>query len=109
MDYHYDPLQAIFDGWIVLLMVALCVIAAVRLRGTRRTFVAGGFGLCAIATILWLPVVSGAVLAPLFTVMSPDLVWHVPTAVWAVGIVAVAAGILRAPVPLAGDGVGEQS
>ncbi|WP_432558759.1 hypothetical protein [Granulicoccus sp. GXG6511] len=97
MDYHYDPLQAVFDGWIVLLMVALFVISAVRLTGPRRSLVAGGFGLCAIATILWLPAVSGVVLAPLISVLGADMVWHVPTLPWVIGIVLVAVGTFRAP------------
>lgn len=97
MDFHYDPLQAVFDGWIVLLMVALFVIAAVRLRGRRRSLVAGGFGLCAIATVLWLPVVSGPLLAPLMPVLGADLVWHVPTLPWLAGIFLVAAGTFLRP------------
>lgn len=97
MDYHYDSLLAVFDGWIVVLMVALAVIAGVRLRGTRRLFVAGGFGICALATILWLPAVSGMVLAPLAATMAPDLVWQLPAVPWTIGIVLTAVGIFRQP------------
>ncbi|MDO5499473.1 MAG: hypothetical protein Q4F67_07315 [Propionibacteriaceae bacterium] len=93
MDYHYDALQAVFDGWIVVLMVALTVIAVLRLRGIRRALVAGGFGICALATVLWLPMVGAVVLAPLFHVVGPDVVWHIPTFPWLIGIALVAIGI----------------
>lgn len=97
MDFHYDPLLAIFDGWIVLLMVALSVTALLRLRGTRRLMVGGGFVLCAVATVLWLPLVSGTVLVPLLPLLGPDLTWQAPALPWTAGMILIALGIFLRP------------
>lgn len=95
MTYHYDPLHAIFDGWIVVLLIALSVIAVVRLRGRRRLLVGGGFVLCVVATVIWLPAVSGVVLGPLVGTLGAELTWQVPTLPWLIGMILIALGIFR--------------
>lgn len=95
MTYHYEPLLAVFDGWMVVLLLALSLVAGVRLRGVRRPLVAGGFVLCALATILWVPMVSYITLMPLVGLVGPHLAWELPTVPWLAGLVLVTLGVFR--------------
>lgn len=98
MGYHYDPLLAIFDGWILILLITLAVMAGVRLRGRRRLFVAGGFGLWALATALWLPPVLGWLFSRLEPVVGYEAAQQVPLLPWLAGVLLITAGVfLPAP------------
>ncbi len=96
MDYHYTPLQAVFDGWILLMVIACTVVSALRLRGQRRWLVTGGFGLWVIATLLWMPVLAGLIFEPLVLVMDYELVWQLPLIPWLIGAVLIAVGVFLA-------------
>lgn len=97
MDYYYPPLQAVLDGWILLLLIVVALIAARLLRGLRRTLVVAGFGLWAFATILWFPAVAGVAFEPLFRLMDAEAVWLIPLVPWLVGSGLLTAGIVRRP------------
>lgn len=97
MDYHYPPLQAVFDGWILILLVVLTSVALVRLRGGRRVLVVAGFGLWILATAFWMPFLLGRFLEPLFAVVHPEVVWQLPLVPWLIGALLLTAGVARRP------------
>lgn len=94
MGYYYDPLLAIFDGWILILLITLAVMAGVRLRGRRRLFVCGGFGLWAVATVLWLPPVLGWLFVWLDPVLGHELAQQAPLLPWIAGALLITVGVL---------------
>lgn len=97
MDYHYSPLQAVFDGWILLLVIACSIVAAIRLRGRRRVLVTVGFGLWVVATLFWMPVLAGQIFEPLVLVMDYELVWQLPLIPWLIGAVLISLAVFQAP------------
>lgn len=99
MDYHYSLLQAVFDGWILVLVIACTVVSALRLRGRRRLLVTIGFGLWVIATLFWMPALAGRIFEPLVAVMDYELVWQLPLIPWLIGAVLIAVGVFLAPTP----------
>lgn len=94
MGYYYDPLLAIFDGWILILLITLTVMAGVRLRGRRRLLVCGGFGLWVVATVLWLPPVLGWLFVWLDPVLGQELAQQAPLLPWIAGALLITAGVL---------------
>lgn len=104
MDFHYSPLQMVFDGWIVVALVVWAVVALMKLRGRRRVFMVAGLALWILATMLWMPVLLGWMMMSLAEALGPDLVWQLPTVPWLAGAVLVAVGVLLPvrPVNVAG-------
>lgn len=106
MGYHYDPLLALFDGWILILLITLGVMAGVRLRGRRRLCTVGGFGLWALATAFWLPPLLGTLFTWLEPVVGHELAQQAPLLPWLAGALLITAGVLLPARPSKARAVG---
>lgn len=100
MDFHYTPLQLVFDGWIIVVLTVWAVVAVVRLRGRRRVWVVAGLVLWMLGTVLWMPEPVSVLMQALAPSLGPEVVWQLPTLPWVFGAILVAGGVLLPVRPL---------